>query len=55
MFNSLGQMVTELVDEFKQPGVYIVNFDGSNFASGIYYYRIVSGTFSQVNKMLLIK
>ncbi|MBK8554211.1 MAG: T9SS type A sorting domain-containing protein [Ignavibacteria bacterium] len=55
VYNSIGQKITELVNEFKSPGRYQVEFNGSNFASGIYFYRIESGNFNQVRKMLLLK
>jgi len=44
-----------LVNEIKNPGNYFVNFDGSSFASGIYYYKIVAGKFEAIRKMILIK
>ena len=55
IFNNLGQLVKVLVDEFKSPGSYEIYFDGSNFASGVYYYRIEVNNFFAINKMLLIK
>jgi len=36
-------------------GSYDVDFDGNGLASGIYYYRITAGNFSQTKKMILIK
>ena len=55
IYNSLGQKVAELIDEQKSAGYHSVQFDGSNFASGIYYYRIETGSFVQVKKMLLVR
>ncbi|MDZ4711807.1 MAG: T9SS type A sorting domain-containing protein [bacterium] len=55
VFNTLGQIVKELTNEFRTAGNYSVNFDGSNFSSGIYYYRIEAGSFIATKKMLLLK
>ncbi|MEX2605604.1 MAG: pectinesterase family protein, partial [Gracilimonas sp.] len=55
VYDLLGRKVTTLVNERKQPGEYEINFDASNLASGIYFYRIEANNFSQVNKMTLMK
>ena len=55
IYDIAGRVVMNLLNEKKSAGSYEVIFDGSNFASGIYYYRIESGNFSQVRKMILIK
>ena len=55
VFNIAGQKVSELINEYKSAGNYKIDFNGSNFASGIYYYRIEAGSFSQVRKMILLK
>lgn len=55
VFNSLGQRVITLINETQPPGSYQVRFDGSNLSSGVYYYRIQAGDFSNQKKMLLIK
>ncbi|MCK7519608.1 MAG: T9SS type A sorting domain-containing protein [Ignavibacteriales bacterium] len=44
-----------LVNELQQVGTYEVQFDASGIASGIYLYRIESGNFVQVKKMILLK
>ncbi len=51
----LGREVAVLVNEVKQPGVYEVQFDACNLASGIYFYRMTAGSFVQSKTMLLIK
>ncbi len=53
--NTLGQEVKTLVNEKKQPGYYEVTFDGSEVASGVYFYRLETGKFVEVRKMLLLK
>jgi len=44
-----------LVNEEKPAGLYSVNFDASNLASGIYFYSVSAGNFSQTKKMILAK
>jgi hypothetical protein len=39
----------------KEPGYYTVLFDGTNFASGVYFYKIEAGDFVQSKKMVLVK
>ena len=55
VFNVLGQRVSTLINSRKTPGYHVVDFDGSNLASGIYLYRIHAENFVQVKKMVLIK
>ena len=50
-----GREVTVLVNHQLQPGTYEVDFDGSNLPSGVYYYKLESGNFTQTKKMVLIK
>jgi hypothetical protein len=55
VFNSLGQQVATLVNETQDPGYHDVRFDGSNLASGVYFYRIQAGTFIQAKKFVLLR
>jgi hypothetical protein len=55
IFDILGREVATLVNQQLQPGTYEVNFDGTNFPSGVYYYRINAGDFSETKKMIMIK
>lgn len=56
IYNALGEEVAVLVNnEWKSTGRYSVKFDGSNLASGIYFYHIEAGTFKDTKKMVLIK
>ena len=55
VFDVLGKEVATLVNETKQPGFHTVDFNASNLASGIYFYRIDAGEFTSVKKMMLIK
>ncbi|MCB0294283.1 MAG: T9SS type A sorting domain-containing protein, partial [Calditrichaeota bacterium] len=47
VFNMLGQPVATLVNEMKPAGYHTVSFDGSELSSGIYFYRLEAGSFSQ--------
>ncbi len=55
IYNSLGMEVATLINEDQSPGNYAVEFNGSNFSSGVYFYRITSGDFTEVKKMTLLK
>jgi hypothetical protein len=55
IYDMLGKQVGELVNQRQNAGTYEVSFDGSRLASGIYFYRIVTGDFVQVKRMLLVK
>lgn len=50
-----GKMVFELVNQNQNPGSYEVDFDGSNLPSGVYFYELTAGEFSETKKMSLIK
>ncbi len=55
VYNALGQLVTKLVDEKMNSGIHHVTFFADNNPAGIYFYKIQSGDFSKVRKMLLLK
>jgi hypothetical protein len=55
IYNTLGHEVQVLVNESLQPGTYEVNWDASNFPSGVYFYELTSGDFIQTKKMVLLK
>lgn len=55
IFNAVGQLVTELVNEFQNAGSHEVIFDGSKLASGVYFYKLEAGDFADSKKMVLIK
>lgn len=55
VYNMLGQKVAELVNQHQEAGQYIVTWDASLLPSGVYFYQIQSGLFSQTRKMLLMK
>jgi Secretion system C-terminal sorting domain len=55
VYNILGKEILTLVNETKPQGNYSVEFNANNLSSGVYFYRLSSGQFLQVKKMLLIK
>jgi hypothetical protein len=55
VFDITGKYINTLVDEVKRPGSYSVAFDGRNLSSGIYFYRLKAGTFTDFKRMVLIK
>jgi L-ascorbate metabolism protein UlaG (beta-lactamase superfamily) len=55
VYDVFGREVTTLVNEKKPAGSYNVQFNASRMASGVYFYRLTTESFSQVKKMLLIK
>jgi hypothetical protein len=55
VYNILGDEVVTLVNEEKQSGVYEVTFNASNLSSGMYLYKLQSGSFVETKKMILIK
>jgi len=65
VYDVLGREVATLVNEVKEPGTYTVQFsarggsasggDGSNLASGVYFYRLQSGDFVQTKKLMIVK
>lgn len=55
VYNLLGKEVVTLVNENLSPGKYKYRFDAAKLASGIYFYKLESGNFSQVKSMILLK
>jgi hypothetical protein len=55
VFDVTGREIKTLINENLKPGSYEVTFDGSGFASGVYFYRLEGKDFINSKKMLLIK
>ena len=55
IFDASGRLVQILVDRKKNSGNYLVDFDASRLANGVYFYRLKAGDFIQMRKMILLK
>ena len=55
VFNVSGQKVATITDQDYKAGVHNVTWDAAQFASGVYFYKIDAGLFSDVKKMVLLK
>ncbi len=55
IYNILGKEIATLVNEIQSAGNYKVNFNASNLPSGVYFYKIDAGKFSNTRKMMLVK
>ncbi|HEY5123242.1 MAG TPA: T9SS type A sorting domain-containing protein [Ignavibacteria bacterium] len=55
VFDITGREIQTLVNEKLNPGTYEVTFDGSNYASGVYFYQLRSGEFVETKKLVLLK
>lgn len=55
VFNIAGQRVATLANETRQAGVHQVDFDASHIASGVYFYRLETGSNVMTRSMMLIK
>jgi len=55
VYDVLGRQVDTLVDENKSNGRYQVVFDGNKLSSGIYFYKLSAGSYTQTNKMILVQ
>jgi hypothetical protein len=55
VYDVVGREVATLVNEVREPGTYTVQFEGSNFASGVYLYQLTAGGRVATKSMLLVK
>ncbi len=55
VYNMVGQVVAELINQTMEEGYHEVQFDAGDYASGVYYYRLKTSEFTSVKKMLLLK
>jgi hypothetical protein len=55
VFDVLGREIKTLIDEKESVGTYNVHFDAKGINSGVYFYKIIAGDFTQSNKMIVIK
>ena len=55
IFNVLGQEVTTLIDKKMEAGSHTVEWNAARFSSGVYFYRISAGNFTETKKMMILK
>ena len=55
VFDNSGRVISTLVNDIREAGYYTLHFNGSNLASGIYFYQLEAGDFKQVKKMAILK
>ena len=55
VYDALGREMAVPVNEFKPAGKYNVTFDASGLSSGVYFYRLSSGTFTETKRMTLLR
>lgn len=55
IYDSIGKEVAVLVDEYKQKGIFNVQFDATNLASGVYFYKLQAENYISTKKLLLLK
>lgn len=55
IYNVLGQLITTIINEEKPKGFYEVDYNATELSSGMYYYRIQLGEYSETKKMILLR
>jgi len=55
VYDIIGKEMVSIVSDFKKAGYYTVEFDASRMASGVYFYKLITGNFTRVKKMLVVK
>ncbi|MBN1633036.1 MAG: T9SS type A sorting domain-containing protein [Ignavibacteria bacterium] len=55
VYDALGREVQTLINEKQSPGTYEITFNASRYPSGVYYYKLTAGEFSDTKRMVLIK
>jgi aminopeptidase N len=55
IYNEIGELVSEPVKGFKEPGEYLVEINTDNLASGMYFYVLKAGSFTDTKKMVILK
>ena len=55
VYDNLGEEIATLVNESMPMGNYEIKFDIDNLSSGVYFYRMISGSYAETKKMLLLR
>ena len=55
LYNLLGQKVATFLDEYQEQNFYKISIDANSYPSGVYFYRLITGCYSQTKKMVILK
>jgi hypothetical protein len=55
VYDNLGREIDVLVNEKQSAGTYEAEWDGTNYPSGVYFYKLITDDFSETRKMVLVK
>ncbi|MCC7158094.1 MAG: T9SS type A sorting domain-containing protein [Ignavibacteria bacterium] len=55
VFDILGKEIAQILDRVAAPGIYDINFDGTNYGDGVYFYRLIADNYVETRKMILLK
>jgi len=55
IFNMVGQKIVTLVNEWQEPGRYSIDWDASQYSTGIYFYRLLADDYSSVKRCIFVK
>lgn len=55
IYNSLGQLISTILDKQLSPGQHKVIFDASSYTSGIYFYQLITDIYKSTKKLILLK
>jgi hypothetical protein len=55
VYNSIGEVVSTLINNYETAGSHKANFNASGLPSGLYFYKLSAGNFSTVKKMIVLK
>lgn len=55
IYDVIGREVAELVNDYQSAGKYVISFNSSDLSSGVYFYRLISSSFTSIKKMNLLR
>ena len=55
IYDALGNKISEMIDEWQESGKYFITFNGSELASGVYFYQLKANKNIQIQKMILLR
>jgi hypothetical protein len=55
VYDIIGNEIAVLVNEEKQAGTYQIDFDATELTGGVYFYQLLTGSFVETKKMILMK